>query len=250
MITAGIIDDEPRVADSLRKIIEKYLPKKIRVVFMAHSVEESLPLIHQHKPDMVFLDIEMPGENGFQLFRYFENPSFKVVITTAYKEYAINAIKHSALDYLLKPINHIELLELIKKIEKQEQNSHFKFQLDTLVSHLNNTTEPQSKIALPTHAGIEFVKVNNIVYCQAENSYTTLNTSLNEAILVTKTLKAVEELLPENMFLRIHKSFLVNRNYIKAFQRTGGQGVMLENGMQLPVAGSKAKSIVSLLTND
>ncbi len=249
MLTAGIIDDEPRVADSLKKIIEKYLSKKIRVVFVAHSVKESLSQIHQHKPSIVFLDVEMPGENGFELFSHFDNPDFKVVITTAYKEYAINAIKHSALDYLLKPINHIELLELIKKLEKQEQNSRYKFQLDTLVSHLNSGTEALSKIALPTQSGIEFVKVNNIVYCQAENSYSTIHTSLNEAIVVTKTLKTLEELLPENMFLRIHKSYLVNRNYIKSFHRAGGQGVMLENGLLLPVAGSKAKTIVSLLTN-
>ncbi len=249
MLTAGIIDDEPRVADSLKKIIEKYLYKKIRVVFVAHSVKESLSQIQQHKPNIVFLDVEMPGESGFELFSHFDNPDFKVVITTAYKEYAINAIKHSALDYLLKPINHIELWELVKKLEKQEQNSRYKFQLNTLVSHLNSGTEAVSKLALPTQTGVEFVKVNNIVYCQAENSYSTIYTSLNETIVITKTLKILEELLPGNMFLRIHKSFLVNRNYIKSFHRAGGQGVMLENGLLLPVAGSKAKTIVNLLTN-
>ncbi len=250
MITAGIIDDEPKVANGLKKIIEKYLNKKLRVVFVAGSVKESVSLINMYKPGIIFLDIEMPDENGFELFRHFENPGFKVVITTAYKEYAINAIKHSAIDYLLKPINHVELFELLKKIEKQEQNKQFRFQVETLVSNLNNSKEAVSKIAFPTHTGIEFVKVNNIVYCQAENSYTNIHTNLNETLLVTKTLKTVEELLPVNLFIRTHKSYLVNKNYIKSYSRAGGSGIILENGLLLPVSLSKAREVVALLIKD
>jgi two-component system, LytTR family, response regulator len=250
MITAGIIDDEPKVGASLQKIIEKYLSKRIRVAFVATSVKEAIPQINRHKPHLVFLDIEMPGENGFDLFNHFESPGFKVVITTAHKEYAINAIKHSALDYLLKPIHHEELLELVKKIEKQDIERPFKFQLETLISNLNHTNVAVTKIPFPTHTGIEFVKVNNIVYCQAENTYAYIHTSLNETILVTRTLKAVEEMLPENMFLRIHKSYLVNVNYVKSFSRSGGQGIVLENGLLLPVSGEKARDILAMLKND
>ncbi len=250
MITAGIIDDEPKVAEGLKKIIEKYLSKNIRVVFVSYSVKEAVAQINIHQPNLVFLDVEMPDENGFELFKHYHRPDFKVVITTAHKEYAINAIKHSALDYLLKPINHLELFELIKKIEKQENNSRFHFQLETLIANLNNGSEAVSKIAFPTQTGLEFVKVNNIVYCQAENTYTTIHTSLNESIVVSKTLKVVEELLPEKLFMRIHKSFLVNVNYIKSYSRAGGQGVILENGLLLPVAGGKAKDIIALLKNE
>ncbi len=250
MITAGIIDDEPKVAEGLKKIIEKYLSKNIRVVFVSYSVKEAVAQINIHQPNLVFLDVEMPDENGFELFKHYHRPDFKVVITTAHKEYAINAIKHSALDYLLKPINHLELFELIKKIEKQENNSRFHFQLETLIANLNNGSEAVSKIAFPTQTGLEFVKVNNIVYCQAENTYTTIHTSLNESIVVSKTLKVVEELLPEKLFMRIHKSFLVNVNYIKSYSRAGGPGVILENGLLLPVAGGKAKDIIALLKNE
>jgi len=250
MITAGIIDDEPKVGESLQKIIEKYLASRIRVVFVVTSVKEAVSQINLHKPNLVFLDIEMPGENGFDLFNHFETPDFKVVITTAHKQYAINAIKHSALDYLLKPINHGELLELLKKMEKQGINKPFKFQLETLISNLNHTDEAVSKIAFPTHTGLEFIKVNNIVYCQAENTYTYIHTSLNETILVTRTLKAVEDLLPAKLFLRIHKSYLVNRNYVKSYSRSGGQGIILENGLLLPVSAEKARNIIALLKNE
>ena len=249
MITAGIVDDEPKVGDGLKKIIEKYLTRKMRVKFVVSSIKEAVQQINLHKPDMIFLDIEMPGENGFDLFNHFQSPDFKVVITTAYKDYALKAIKLSAIDYLLKPISHIELLELLKKIEKQESNLQYKFQIETLLANLNNGTEAVSKLAFPTQSGIEFIKINNIAYCQAENTYTTIHTSLNEAIVVTKTLKMVEELLPDNLFIRIHKSYLVNKNYIKSYNRLNGHGIILENGQFLPVSSAKTKEIVALLKN-
>lgn len=250
MITAGIIDDEPGARGSLQKIIDKYLSSKIRVVFSTGSVREAVSHIRLHKPHVVFLDVEMPEENGFELFKHFEKPEFKVVFTTAHKEYAINAIKHSALDYLLKPVNHVELLELIQKMETPDDGSRFRFQLENLISNLNNGTGPVARIAFPSQSGIELIRVNNIVYCQAENTYTCIHTSLNETIMVTKTLKSVEELLPHGMFLRIHKSYLVNVNYIKAYSRAGGQGIVLENGLLLPVAGGKAREILAALKNE
>jgi len=157
MITAGIIDDEVKVADGLKKIIEKYLARKIRVLFVANSITEAISEINQHQPNLVFLDVEMPHENGFDLFKHYPNPEFKVVFTTAYKEYAIKAIKYSALDYLLKPINHIELLELIQKFENQANKPEYRFQLETLVTNLNNTSEAFPKIAMPTQTGYEFI---------------------------------------------------------------------------------------------
>ncbi|MFW5657578.1 MAG: LytR/AlgR family response regulator transcription factor [Bacteroidota bacterium] len=250
MITVGIIDDEPRVADGLRKIIEKYLYRKTRVLFVCHSVKDAVARINIYKPHLIFLDVEMPGENGFELFRYFDDPDFKVVITTAYKEYAINAIKHSALDYILKPVNHTELIELFAKIEKQAKNTKLKFQVESLVANLNHSNGILTKIAFPTHSGIEYIKVNNIVYCQAENTYSTIHTCLNESIVVSKTLKAVEELLPPNLFVRIHKSYLVNVNYIKSYTRAGAQGVILENGDFLPVASGKSRDVITLLKNE
>lgn len=250
MIQAGIIDDEPGARGSLQKTIEKYLSSRVRVVFSAASVQEAVPLIKHHRPQLVFLDIEMPGGSGFELFGYFDRPDFKVVFTTAHKEYAIRAIKHAALDYLLKPINHVELMEVVRKIESEDDNSRFRFQLETLISNLNNSSEPVARIAFPSQSGIELIRVNNIVYCQAENTYTCIHTSLNETLMVTKTLKAVEELLPGQMFLRIHKSYLVNINYIKSYSRAGGQGIVLENGLLLPVAGAKAKEVLAALKNE
>lgn len=250
MIKAGIIDDEPGARAGLQKNIEKYMPNKIKVIFAAASVREAVGLIKTHNPQLVFLDIEMPNENGFELFKHFENPDFKVVFTTAYKDHAINAIKHAAFDYLLKPVNHTELMELVNRIEAQKENSQFKFQLETLVTNLNNGAEPALKLSFPTQNGLEFIKANNIVFCQAENTYTVIYTVLNEVITVTKTLKMVEEMLPEKIFARIHKSYLVNINYIKAYTRSEGHGIKLENGMILPVGSAKVQEVMQLLKNN
>jgi len=250
MLTAGIIDDEMLSRKALGSILEKFFSKNIRLQFSVSSIQEAVKEIKEQKPNIVFLDIEMPDENGFSLFEYFPEPDFTVVFTTAYNEYAIEAYKYSANDFLLKPISHVELNEVIKRIEKKSEKSRYKFNLETLITNLNTKNCKDNKIALPTLTGFEFVKTSNIVYCQADNSYTLVYTNRNEKFTITKTLKFIEEQLPKSHFMRIHKTYLVNINYIKSFNKTKGHSITLENQIILPVAADNSKVLIDRLKSN
>jgi two-component system LytT family response regulator len=248
MWTSVIIDDENKSRETLNKIIERYFSDQISVVYLADSVKEGVFAINKYDPKLVFLDIEMPEENGFKLFDYFDYYSFEVVFTTAYKQYAIDAIKYSALDYLLKPINYIDLKEVLKRLNEKQKKITPQSQIDTFLSNINTDSKEFNKIALPTMDGFQLERINNIIYCQAEENYTKIFTTRDESIIVTKTLKSVEELLPESIFFRIHKSYLVNLNYIKSYSKSNRYKVTLENGVKLDVATRRNEDFVKALT--
>jgi two-component system LytT family response regulator len=248
MKTCIIIDDEKNARETLAKIIERYFSTKIKILFSADSVKEGVFAINKHNPDLVFLDIEMPEENGFKLFDYFDIYNFEVIFTTAYKQYAIDAIKFAALDYLLKPINFIDLRDVLTRLEKKQSKTSNNAQIEAFLSNVNNDPGNFNKIALPTLDGYQLEKVNNIVYCQAEESYCKIFTNRNEVILVARTLKNIEELLPEEVFFRIHKSHLVNMNYIKSYSKTDGYKIKLENGVELDVATRRNDEFLKALT--
>ncbi|HSH50750.1 MAG TPA: LytTR family DNA-binding domain-containing protein [Bacteroidales bacterium] len=250
MKTCIIIDDEKNAREALEKIIHRYFSSHLHIVFMSDSVKEGVFAINEFKPDIVFLDIEMPEENGFKLFDYFDIYNFEVIFTTAYKQYAIDAIKFAALDYLLKPINYIDLREVLIRLEKKQKNTSNTEQIEAFLSTINSTNGNFSKIALPTLDGFQMEKVNNIVYCQAEENYTKIFTNRNEAILVARTLKSIEEMLPEELFFRIHKSHLVNMNYIKSYSKTDGHKIKLDNGIVLDVATRRNDEFLKALTKD
>jgi two-component system LytT family response regulator len=246
--TSVIIDDERKSRETLQKIIERYFPNQISIVYMASNVQEGVTAINKYNPRLVFLDIEMPGENGFKLFDYFTSYNFEVIFTTAYKQYAIDAIKYSALDYLLKPINYIDLKDVLKRLDEKKDKLTPNTQIEAFLSNMNANSAEFNKIALPTMEGYELERVNNIVYCQAEENYTRIVTNRNEAILVAKTLKNIENLLPEKMFFRIHKSYLVNLNYIKSYSKVQGYKITLENGVKLDVATRRNDEFLRALT--
>ncbi len=245
MKTCVIIDDERNARETLQKIIQRYFSSRIEVCGLAESVKDGVELIKEHNPDVVFLDIEMPKENGLQLFSYFKQPDFDVIFTTAYEQYAINAIKFAALDYILKPINQIELGEAITKLEKKDHvNKNTSLHIESLLHNLNLETKEFDKIVLPKTNGYELVKTRNIIFCKADGNYCEVYTVINETILVSKSLKHIEYLLPKSIFFRTHKSFLINLNYIKSICRTGGGQVVLENGMKIPIASSHFKNLM------
>lgn len=246
--TSVIIDDERKSRETLQKIIERYFCEKIRIVYMASNVQEGVMAINRYNPKLVFLDIEMPGENGFKLFDYFTYYNFEVIFTTAYKQYAIDAIKYSALDYLLKPINYIDLKEVLKRLEEKKEKLPPNAQIETFLANMSANSAEFNKIALPTIDGYELERVNNIVYCQAEENYTKIITNRDDVILVAKTLKNIETLLPEKMFFRIHKSYLVNLNYIKSYSKVQGYKITLENGVKLDVATRRNDEFLRALT--
>jgi len=246
--TSVIIDDERKSRETLQKIIERYFSEKIRIVYLASNVQDGVLAINKYNPRLVFLDIEMPGENGFKLFDYFTYYNFEVIFTTAYKQYAIDAIKYSALDYLLKPINYIDLKEVLKRLEEKKEKLTPNAQIETFLANMNANSAEFNKIALPTIDGYELERVNNIVYCQAEENYTKIITNRDDVIMVAKTLKNIETLLPEKMFFRIHKSYLVNLNYIKSYSKVQGYKITLENGIKLDVATRRNDEFLRALT--
>ncbi len=247
-ISCIIIDDEKMARETFEKVIGRYFPDKLKVLCAAESVKEGVYAIHKHHPDLVFLDIEMPGENGFKLFEYFEKVTFEVIFLTAYKNYAIDAIKYAAFDYILKPLNFIDLGEVVERYEKKQKENNYNLRVKTLMSNLNAGGDINTKVALPTLKGYVMEKINNIMYCEADENYTKIFTANGEETLVSRTLKSVEDLLPAEYFFRIHKSYLVNMNYIKSYDKSEGHKIMLENGIELEVATRRTDEFVRLLT--
>ena len=229
-------------------IVQRYLPEKLKVVASANSVKEAVYSIHRFKPEIVFLDIEMPEENGFKLFDYFDNVDFDVVFLTAYRNYAIEAIKFAAFDYLLKPLDFDELSAVVTRFEKKKKNLDNNARIQTLLSNLNIGADIDTKIALPTFSGYQMEKINQIVFCEADENYTKIHTVRGDIILVSRTLKVVEEMLPPKYFFRIHKSYLVNMNYVKSYNRIEGHKIQLETGTELEIATRRNEEFVKALT--
>jgi two-component system LytT family response regulator len=248
MITAVIIDDESMARETLRKMLERYFPGTIEVMAEADSVKEGVFAIYKHRPELVFLDIEMPEENGFQLFPYFKNVDFEVIFTTAYKNYTIDAIKVSALHYLLKPISFTEIKEALELYGKRRLSNNSNERINKLISTLNPYTDSLGKIALPTLEGFQMEKVNHILYCEAEQNYTRIHTIRGDSILVSKPLGHMEENLPVEIFFRVHKSYLVNMNFIRSYSKTDGHHIILENGKRLDVATRRNDEFIKALT--
>lgn len=249
MISCIIIDDEKPARDTLNLMLKRFFPEKVEVVAMAASLKEGVMAIYENKPGLVFLDIEMPGEDGFKIFNYFQKVDFSVIFVTAYSEYAIKAIKVAALDYIMKPVGIDNLKEAISLFEKKNEKSVSNNSIIKLISALQPTSAVVSKVALPTLTGFQLEKVSDIIYCEADQNYTRVYTSNTEKLLVSKPLSAIQDMLPENLFYRIHKSYLVNLNFIKNFCNTDGAHVILENGTKLDVAGRRKNGFIQVLTN-
>ena len=247
MITCIIIDDEAPAREFLEKLILQFFHQKIIVLDAADSVVNGIELINRLHPELIFLDIEMKGEDGFQLFKYFDNVFFDIIFTTAHKNYAIDAIKHSAIDYLLKPINFIDLNDAIKRLERKQTAVTNQQRISALLENLNTDTSQFNKIALPTNSGYELEKISNIIYCEGMDNYSKIHTIQGREIILTRTLKYLEETLPNSIFFRIHKSTLVNLNYIQSYSRVEGYSVTLTNGIKLDVSVRKSEQLINFI---
>ena len=237
-----IIDDEKHCIKTLTGLLETNFPA-VKVIATCHESPRAFDLIHQHRPDFIFLDIEMPLLNGFDLLSKFETLFFEVIFTTAYDSYAIKAIKYSALDYLLKPISREDLATAIEKI-KNRQTSISKAQL-----HLATAVQKKQlsdTIALPTADGLTFASVNDIVYCTADGSYTRMFMVDKSEPLISKSLGDAEELLNEYNFFRIHHSSLINLKQVKQYIRGDGGEVIMSNGQNLQVARTRKADFLNV----
>ena len=231
-----IVDDEFKSRESLRILLEEFC-EGVEVCALCQNVDEGLEAIKKYKPEIVFLDIQMQRESGFDLLTRIKNIGFEVIFTTAHSEYAIKAFKFSAIDYLLKPIDIAELKRAIGKVDKKMNGD-----ISTRLQHLIQNLQPAQgnhKLALPTLDGLVFVKVSDIIYCEASSNYTEIIVQDGKKYVVSRTLKEYEDLLTGHNFYRIHNSYLINLNAIKKYIRGEGGYVVMNNDQSLTVSKRK-----------
>ena len=245
MVRSIIVDDELKSRESLRIILQDFC-ENVEVLALCQNVEEGLAAIQEHKPDLVFLDIQMQRETGFDLLAKFKTIDFEVIFTTAYSEYAIRAFKFSAIDYLLKPIDVEELKKALLRVEKKI-GGNVSQRLEQLIQHLKPNPNPQSKLALPTSDGLIFFKIEDILYCEASSNYTEITTNDGKKHIVSRTLKEYEDLLKDHNFFRIHNSYLINLGAIKKYVRGDGGYVVMNNEVSLDVSKRKKEAFLSRL---
>jgi two-component system LytT family response regulator len=238
MLKIVILDDEPKAIQSLEWEINSFCPGvKVMETFTNPFLAQEY--ISKNHIDCIFLDIEMPQMDGFKFLEFFPKRSFAVIITTAYDQYAIQALKSQAIDYLLKPIDSDDLVKAIEKIENYKSDSHLKDILEETLMNINSFHSHSSKkININCDGKIIFLEPNEILYCESDGNYSTIFLESGQKLLVTQILKSLEEKLPKDLFYRIHNSYVVNLNKVREYQKTEGY-VLLTNGKHLPVSRNK-----------
>lgn len=245
-LTAIVIDDEKNSREALIKKLQMHCPK-VQVLSECSNGKEGAEAIRKLQPQIVFLDIEMPQMNGFAMLQQLEINNFHLVFTTAYNQYAIEAIRFSAFDYLVKPVDVDELANTINRIKKKTAVAQTGQRLEVLVEHLLNEKNKPSKIAIATMEGIDFVPIDDIIYLEAVGNYTTVHIKTGKPILASKTLKEFEDILPGNRFCRVHNGSMVNLAYIQKFIKGDGGQVLLSNGVLIDVARRRKDELLKLM---
>jgi two-component system, LytTR family, response regulator len=241
MKKAIIIEDEENGRLVLENLLKKYCPT-VQLVGTAGSIKEAIPLIIAHEPHVVFLDIELPESNGFTLFDHFSTTQFSTIFVTAYSEYALKALKLSAIDYLLKPIDPDELVNAVAKIDgKNAKEQHGK--INTLVHNINSGL---SKIALPTNEGLIFIEANTLLRCEAESNYTTVYFKDQTKLLVSKNLGFFDDLLVDFPFFRVSRNALINMNAVAKFNRGKKSYVIMDDGTELLLSENKRDEFMQI----
>ena len=245
MIKALIIDDEQHCIDALKADLDKYCGN-VEVSATCSSGKEGILAIKKYKPRLIFLDVEMPWMNGFEMLEMLEHIDFCIIFTTAYDKFAAKAFRISAVDYLLKPIESGDLKAAVKKAEEKILASEGTVNIENLLHNIRQPAQHQ-KIAFPQREGYEFIPAENILYCHAEGAYTDIHLTGNKKFLVSKTLGDIEEMLPADGFHRIHHSTIVNLQHITNLIRSDGGYLMLNNGEKLMISKAKKDSLLQRL---
>lgn len=241
-----ITDNEPGQRAALRSLLQHYSPE-ITEIEEAGGVQSGLVTIRSFRPDILLLDVEMDDGSGFDLLNQLYNPGFQLIFITAYNQYAIEAFKFSAIDYLLKPVDPEALQKSIQKAMLNIRNSDLQQQVQVLLQQLSGVQNRERKIVLKDIDNTWFVKVADVLYCQAEGTYTRFHLQNGGPILVSKNLKEYEEILEPLGFLRTHHSFLANPDKIKSFDKTHGGALVLEGGLSIPVSQRKKDFVMQVL---
>ena len=244
MINALLIDDEPNCCEVLALLLEKHCPE-VRVVGSCFSAEDALESLSKYKVELVFLDVIMPRTNGFQFLQQLNTVDFELIFTTSYDQYALQAIRCSALDYLLKPVDREELKAAVGKAIRRRQ-APVPQQLDLLVQKLTQPSNNKS-IALPTLEGLQLVPLDSIISCSSSSNYTILRIKHLPKLTISKTLKEIEGLLEEHQFLRVHHSHVVNLNEIRKYLRGEGGQLIMSDGSAVDVSRSRKEILLNKL---
>lgn len=245
MIRTIIVDDEPYCCDVLSTLLERHCPN-ISIEAVCYSAEEAFNAITTTNVQLVFLDIEMPHMNGFKLLEKIPDINFQVIFTTSYDQYAIKAIRFSALDYLLKPVDREELQIAVRKAAERLQ-SPIPQQLEILLQKLRQPVNQVNRIALPTMEGLQLISLDTIISCASSSNYTIFSLKDSQKIIISRTLKEIEEMLEDYSFLRVHHSYLVNLNEIRKYIKGEGGSLIMSDGSSIDVSRSKKEMLLKRL---
>jgi two-component system LytT family response regulator len=245
MITASIVDDEPLCCESLATLLQRYCPA-VKVLDICYSASAALQSLQEHPPQILFLDIEMPHMNGFELLEKIPEVNFELIFTTSYDQYAIKAIQFSALDYLLKPIEREELQRAVQKAVQRLQHP-LPEQIEILLQKLHHPTIALNKVAIPTLEGLQMIFVESIVSCTADSNYTTLFLKNKQRITASRTLKEIEAMLEDYSFARVHHSYLVNLNEVEKYVKGEGGYLIMSDGSTIDVSRNRKEMVLKKL---
>ncbi|GAC1423061.1 MAG: LytTR family DNA-binding domain-containing protein [Flavisolibacter sp.] len=248
MIPAIIVDDEPYSCEALAALLERYCPE-IKVLDICYSAADALKSIDEQKPQILFLDIEMPYMNGFEMLEKLPELNFKLIFTTSYDQYAIKAIRFSALDYLLKPVDKDELQKAVQKAMSIAKHP-LPQQLEILLQKLNHPRVGVYKIAIATMEGLQMVQVENIIRCEADRNYTNLFLKNKVKITASRNLKDLEEMLEDYAFIRVHHSHLINLNEVEKYIKGEGGYLLMSDKSTVDVSRSRKEILLKKLKPD
>ena len=242
MIKAIIVDDETDCCETIAELLQSFCPE-VEVTGIYHNGIEALPAILQRQPDLVFLDVEMPKMNGFEMLEQLQQINFDIIFTTSYDQYALKAIRFSAIDYLLKPIDRNELQKAVQKVIQRSQRTISK-QVEILMQKIHQPSKSINKIALPTMEGLQMIPVDSIIRCESEGNYTVLMLKNKQKIIVSTVLKDIEEMLEDYSFARVHRSNLVNLNEVEKYVKGEGGYLLMSDGSAVDVSRSKKEILL------
>ena len=246
MLRVVIVEDEIHSRETLKSLLNEFC-EGVEIVAMAPDVETAVALIKQTTPDLVFLDVELQTATGFDVLDRLDEVNFEIVFTTAFEQYAVKAIKLSSIDYLLKPIDIEELQRAVEKARLKKDENVQKQKLEALMSNLGSSGK--KKICLATSDGIEFINIQDIVYCEANGSYTNFHLTNGNTILVSKNLKEYETILTDQNFMRVHNSFLINLAEVKKFVKSEGGYILMKNNAQISISQKKRDEFIERMTS-
>jgi len=243
-LKAIIIDDEPYCCEALATLLED-IPE-VEIMAVCPNAADALAGIQKYSPDLVFLDVEMPKMNGFEMLEQLASVNFEIIFTTSYDQYALKAIRFSAIDYLLKPIDEEELRTAIQKVIQRSQKPITQ-QLEILLQKIHQPSTPINKIAMPTMEGLQMIPVDSIISCESDSNYTILQLKNNKKLIVSRTLKEIEELLEEHSFVRVHRCYLANMNEVEKYVKGEGGYLVMSDGTTIDVARNKKEVLLKKL---